>query len=677
MDEGIHNIDFRKDIGMRLYKGYKGRDYILSDKTLAKGGEGEIIEVMNEPDCVAKIYHPEKRTEARHLKLRAMVMFPPAPETKEQVTWPLDILYDRGSFIGYIMMKLSGPIELNLMYTDRYRTTWKNYIRIAKNLCVAVHAVHAAGHICGDLNPLNIAVDPMSGRVTLVDTDSYHIFDRNNGRIYRCEVGQSDYVPKELQEKMKQGYTLQNAPLPTYSMKTDDFALAIHIFATLMNGCHPFACAILPGQVSVVQPQPKDNIYRGIFPFLNPEPGIVIPIYAPPITILPVKLQELFYRAFVLGCEEPRHRPTAVEWYHALEELEQELTVCGLNSGHRYYRGLSFCPWCELRCKIAAFRPNHVTAASLTQSPNSQAMGKPADQNKKLLYINRIRLFESDVKHIPDLKKRTYSTTFQKEKTRGIFFEISFSNHLKASLKTTLNYKLYNQYGVIVYKTSNTFMLNPSFDTYWWGWEFVDQGYLSEGKYKLEVWFEHSNTVSCEFEVINARQAAGLPPWNVTVSPSLIAPRKSSRKAAVTAVAYTAAAKPHGPSRNLKAGVGHRNSSKMKKKDLSGAFFQSLILAAVAEVVLLMLYHFTTSDLIPLRHLYTEICSQYHNPTGTILSFLIFYVLILTITLQIKITLFTLRKIKNLGTKIILICLFLLILFLYYSCASAILKRTF
>lgn len=650
---------------MRIYKGSKGRDYILSDKALAKGGEGEIVEIIDDPDYVAKIYHPEKRTEARYRKLRAMVLFPPAPETKEQVTWPLDILYDRGSFIGYIMMKLSGQVELNLMYTDRYRTTWKNYIRIAKNLCVAVNAVHAAGHVCGDLNPLNIAVNPANGRVTLVDTDSYHITDRSSGRIYKCEVGQPDYIPKEIQEKMKQGYTLQNAPLPTYSINTDDFALAIHIFALLMNGCHPFACAILPSQVSVIQPQPKDNIYKGIFPFLNPEPGSGIPVYAPPITILPVRIQELCYRAFILGCEKPKQRPGAVEWYQALEELEQELTVCGLNFAHRYYQELSTCPWCELRCKMAAFRPSYVTTNALHMTTFSQPAGKPVvPNNNKQIDINRIRLFESDVKHVPELRRRTYSNTFQKEKTRGIFFEITFTNNIKASLKTTLNYKLYNQQGVIVFKTSNAFILDPTFDTYWWGWEFRDRGYLSEGKYKLEVWFDHSNTVTCEFDVINARQAAGLPPWNVTVSPGLTAPPKSSGKATVTAAAYTAATKPYGPSRNPKAGVSYRNSSRGTKKGLLGALFQSIILAAIAETILLILYRFTASDLIPFRHLYTEICSQHHNFTGTILSLLIFYVLILIITLLIKITLYTLRKIKNLGTKIILICLFLLILFL-------------
>lgn len=43
---------------------------------------------------------------------------------------------------------------------------------------------------------------------------------------------------------MQEGINLQNAALPTYTENTDNFALAIHIFALLMNGCHPFACAV-------------------------------------------------------------------------------------------------------------------------------------------------------------------------------------------------------------------------------------------------------------------------------------------------------------------------------------------------------------------------------------------------------------------------------------------------
>ena len=126
------------------------------------------------------------------------------------------------------------------------------------------------------LTKKNIGVDPQSARVTLVDTDSYHITDSASSRVYRCEVGLPEYLPREIQEKMKNGQTLATASLPTFSKYSDLFALAVHIFALLMNGCHPFACArnnktnigpLSQSQPSVVVPQPIDNIVNGFFPF--------------------------------------------------------------------------------------------------------------------------------------------------------------------------------------------------------------------------------------------------------------------------------------------------------------------------------------------------------------------------------------------------------------------------
>lgn len=35
---------------------------------------------------------------------------------------------------------------------------------------------------------------------------------------------------------------LKTVPLPSYTRKTDWFALALPIFCLLMNGCHPFVC---------------------------------------------------------------------------------------------------------------------------------------------------------------------------------------------------------------------------------------------------------------------------------------------------------------------------------------------------------------------------------------------------------------------------------------------------
>ena len=50
-----------------------GYVHILKGKCIGAGGEGEIYEIENEPDVVAKIYYPKYRTQDRQEKIRAML----------------------------------------------------------------------------------------------------------------------------------------------------------------------------------------------------------------------------------------------------------------------------------------------------------------------------------------------------------------------------------------------------------------------------------------------------------------------------------------------------------------------------------------------------------------------------------------------------------------------------
>ena len=252
-----------------------------------------------------------------------MIASPVSNKIMEHVTWPKDVVYKNGRFAGYVMPKINNNKSLNVMYkTVKYneKDEFIKKIIIAWNFCVAINSVHNAGQVCGDLNPNNITVNPNKGTVTLVDTDSYHITEKNRNRVYRCEVGMPDYLAPEIHEKMKKYKRLDTAPLPTFTRQTDLFALAVHIFALLMNGCHPFANAVDLSQnhASVAAPQPIENIRNGFFPFYMNKSGLTIPKYAPKFDQLPEKIRKLFIRAFVDGHKNPQVRPDAVEWYNAL-----------------------------------------------------------------------------------------------------------------------------------------------------------------------------------------------------------------------------------------------------------------------------------------------------------------------------------------------------------------------
>lgn len=185
---------------------------------------------------------------------------------------------------------------------------------------------------------------------------------------------------------------MANAQLPTFSKETDLFALAVHIFALLMNGCHPFACAVNNGsynigqltasQPSVTAPQPIDNICDGFFPFYEKRTGITTPKYAPDFNVLPKEIQDLFIKAFVDGHKNPAARPDAATWYYALEKMQQNLLKCSKDRFHMYPSHLKKCPWCELEQKmkttipkVAAIQQTALTSPPVVNTYNKQANG--------------------------------------------------------------------------------------------------------------------------------------------------------------------------------------------------------------------------------------------------------------------------------------------------------------
>lgn len=330
--------------------GIEKKQYDLENTPFASGGEGSIFSIVGNDKIVGKIYHDHIDTSSREKKIVAMVKTPPDSSVLNQIAWPIDALFDsKGKFKGFLMDRLQIGSDLNEIYeygpSSKYRdVSWGNKIIIAKNLCAVLNAVHAVGHTCGDLNPRNISVNPNNGHVIFVDTDSYHINDGIN--LYRCVVGMPEYLPPEIQTKMKQN-DLAHCKLPTFSFYTDNFALALHIFQLLFNGVHPFACRCLPSQKSIVRPEPSENIVNGSSPFFKKVPGVDIPANAPDISILPNELQLLFKRAFVDGINKPDVRPKPEEWFNALEKLEKELKQCKTNHSHEYLKTLKSCPWCE------------------------------------------------------------------------------------------------------------------------------------------------------------------------------------------------------------------------------------------------------------------------------------------------------------------------------------------
>jgi len=320
-------------------KSKSGEQFTLT-QVFSRGGEAEIWSVRQEPHLVAKLYHkPQPEHEA---KVSAMLANPPLqPGTHPAVAWPLQQLYEKRRFVGYLMPRINDSRPIFHFYNPARRARmaesypWRFFLhRAARNLAAAAEMVHKRGYVIGDLNESNVLVN-QSALVTLVDADSFQVENRQGIR-YRSPVGKAEFTPPELQ-----GVDFKSVDR---AVEHDNFGLAVLIFYLLMEGYHPFA-GVREDNLSVGRVD-LHGIRHGLFPYtrnstIQPPPGAPIFMWLDP------PLQALFHRAFVEGHSAPERRPAADEWHGALSEAEEALVTCTATANHIYGAHLRRCPHCN------------------------------------------------------------------------------------------------------------------------------------------------------------------------------------------------------------------------------------------------------------------------------------------------------------------------------------------
>lgn len=341
-----------------------GAPVVLGD-AVGRGGEATIHAVPDRPSLLAKRYlrRPDRSIAA---KLRWMVTHPlpvaVAARGHVAVAWPTDLLLDgSGEVVGILMPRVRGAVALIEVFNPRRRATvapgWDaRYLhRAARNLASAVAAVHAAGHVVGDLNESNVLVAP-NALVSLIDADSFQIAGEDRGRpvVWPCPVGKPEYAAPELQGRSLAG-VLRNP-------SQDAFALAVLIFQLLLEGSHPFRHRWLG---SGEPPALEVSISRGWFPHAarpatSAPPPIAPPLLPVPFAALNPGLQTLFDRCFVAGHDDPSRRPSAEEWMAALVAAETDLRPCG--RGHYVDAQAAGCPWCRGLVALPPSSPRPTTA---------------------------------------------------------------------------------------------------------------------------------------------------------------------------------------------------------------------------------------------------------------------------------------------------------------------------
>ncbi len=344
---------------MEYYKGLKGNIYQLNN-VLGQGGEGVVYDLLNDSTRVAKIYKAdhfkskkERDTMERKLKTMLSMKLTGYVDNLFLFTWPMDILYDSGTMVGFIMPRVSSNLKIfsicridksvKAAYPD---FTWKYSVQFAYNLAVVVQYLHSKGIIVGDLNQNNIFVDSHTSAVILIDCDSFDILDASTGEHFPCTVGFSEILAPELQQvgNMKNG---------RFTKESDDFSLAIHIFRLLMNNSDPFGGIMASGR-SLSGIPANQAIINGECQYVR-DVGKKLPETSPKFEAMPPEIQRLFIKTFdynaLTNQQRISRRATADEWVKALypyayKEPNPNLITCKKNRHHVYPAHNISCPWC-------------------------------------------------------------------------------------------------------------------------------------------------------------------------------------------------------------------------------------------------------------------------------------------------------------------------------------------
>jgi TonB family protein len=320
-------------------------DVVRLGRRIGSGAEGEVYEIQDQIDLVAKVYHQ-----------------PPPPEKAEKLVllsrlgnerlfnlsaWPVTTLLDApgGQVVGFVMKKISQAEEVHALHSPKSRlqkfpeASWAFLIHAAANIARAVGAIHENGLVIGDVNPKNILVT-RKATAYLLDVDSFQI--TVDGKTYRCEGGFPEYTPPELQ-----GVAFRDVDR---RRGHDCFGLAVVIFQLLFMGRHPYS-----GRYLGAGEMPLERAIRESR-FAYGEDAEAREMRCPPGTLtldsVPQALVDLFRRAFLTT-----DRPQPGEWIEQLGALAKALNKCDLHSRHYYYSDLRECPWCgiETHARVRLF----------------------------------------------------------------------------------------------------------------------------------------------------------------------------------------------------------------------------------------------------------------------------------------------------------------------------------
>lgn len=332
---------------------YTGGAVLQLDRTIGAGREGTVHALTDLPNLAAKLISPENPdpgATAHKLTVMTAAPLPAAHSRNFLIAWPTALITDRkkgGQPRGYVMPRLDGDIYRHIgSYFNPSRRrrllegrqsgyTYLHLLRMARNLALAVDRVHQHGALVGDLNSRNVMASD-SGRIALIDTDSFQVRDPNTGKALRCLVGTPEYTSARLQG---QEFSC------TDRRKNDDlFALAVMLYQLLMQGGHPYSGTIT-GPAAREGQDLAARIADGSFAHAA-DAANIIPTPGAALIWEDLPLKRQFRSAF----QDIRPRPSARTWATDIENAAGGLRRCAKNPRHYHFR--RYCTWCRYGSRI-------------------------------------------------------------------------------------------------------------------------------------------------------------------------------------------------------------------------------------------------------------------------------------------------------------------------------------
>jgi tetratricopeptide (TPR) repeat protein/uncharacterized protein YkwD len=329
-----------------------GKTVTLENK-IGGGGEGAIWRT-NQDGKLAKVYQ-EKLENIKIKKLKVMVDYPPTDPSKSRnhisYAWPESLLKDKNQIVGFLMPEIKGSqtflkiSNIKERKDSKLEIDWKFLHITAMNIANMIRNLHAEGYVVGDLKPDNIMVNSLA-LPSIVDTDSFQLRDPQSGNIYRCPVTSENFTPPEMiGENITEFYQ---------TVYHDAFRLGALIYLLLTSQYYHQGQWCGTGEPPTVSKKIKEGLWPyGTNSLIKPSD------FAIPLKVMHPRVQKLFLWCFNNGHNNPRFRPTADDWYKALEKAVNDLTQCNRVATHIYSQHYGKCYWCERawKLKIDVFPP--------------------------------------------------------------------------------------------------------------------------------------------------------------------------------------------------------------------------------------------------------------------------------------------------------------------------------